>query len=126
MNNAEFIEYLDTPQEEWFRGIATVRLYGKIILRFKIVNKKDGTGYFVAPANFRVSDGEQNKYLDACMLDSRMEHEDLLKMIRSNVNRFMNGDTNSNHEMKQERMQQQKAPADTMQSYQPDLDSCPF
>lgn len=117
MNNAEFIEYLATPNDDWMEGIATVRLYGKIILRYKIVLKKDGSGYFVAPANFRISEGDQNKYLDACMLDSRMEHDDLMKMIRHNVNRFMNG------EPEQPVQQQQQQ---TGQNYQPDLDSCPF
>ena len=119
MNNIEFISYEPTPEEQYMMGIATVSLYGKIILKFKIVEKKDGTTFFVAPANYRVADGGGSyKYIDAIMLDSRMEHEELMGLIRQGVNQAMNP--------QQQQPQSVHNQAPPQQNFAPDLGECPF
>lgn len=80
MNNLEFLNYIPTPGEKYI-GIATVKLYGKIILRYKIVPTKDGSGHFPAPASYKVGD----EYAHAFTLDSMSENDELKKLIMSNV-----------------------------------------
>jgi hypothetical protein len=80
MNNIEFLSYIPTPLEKYL-GIATVKLYGKVILRYKIVPIKDGSGHFPAPASYKAGD----EYVHAFMLDSMSENEELKKVIMHNV-----------------------------------------
>lgn len=80
MNNIEFLSYIPTPLEKYL-GIATVKLYGKVILRYKIVPTKDGSGHFPAPASYKAGDD----YVHAFMLDSMSENEELKKVIMHNV-----------------------------------------
>ena len=80
MSNLEFLSFISTPGEKYI-GIATVKLYGKIILRYKIVPTKEGSTYFPAPASYKA--GEE--YVHAFMLDSHSENEELKKLIMHNV-----------------------------------------
>ena len=52
MSDFEFLNYLPTPEETYFRGIVTARIYGKIVVKYRVVNKKDGSGYFIAPPSY--------------------------------------------------------------------------
>ncbi|HUU86569.1 MAG TPA: hypothetical protein VMX17_02300 [Candidatus Glassbacteria bacterium] len=122
MNEHEFLNYLETPTERYFKGIATVRLYGRIILKYKIVEKKDGTGFFVAPPNYRIPTGDgSHKYMDAFMIDSRSEHDELLQLVRNGVNQSTNPRATQAPQQQQATQGQQQAG-----SFQPDLDACPF
>lgn len=80
MSNLEFLSFISTPGEKYI-GIATVKLYGKVILRYKIVPIKDGSGHFPAPASYKAGDD----YVHAFMLDSISETEELKKIIMHNV-----------------------------------------
>ena len=80
MNKFEFISYTPTPTEKQL-GIATVKIYGRIIARFKIVQTKDGLNSFPAAPSIKI--GEQ--YFPAFMLDSSSEKEELDHFIKLNV-----------------------------------------
>jgi len=82
----EFIKYEPTPQEKHL-GIATVKLYGKIIARYKIVPTKDGTSFFPAAASYKVGD----RYESCLILDSNSEKEELDAMIKANVRSIQGG-----------------------------------
>lgn len=85
----EFMKYDATPMEKYI-GIATVKLHGKIVLRYKIVPKKDGSGYFPTAASYKIpGDGGVDQYIAAFMLDSNFEKEEVEKLIMSNVKRIM-------------------------------------
>ncbi len=86
MSNFEFISYLSTPQEKHL-GIATVKMYNKIILRYKIVLGKDGVTFFPASASYKISDQSGDRYISAFTLDSLSEKEEVEGLIRSNVKR---------------------------------------
>ncbi len=45
MNNFEFLSY-EAVQNEKFLGVCTLRAWGKIILRYKIIPGKEGRGFF--------------------------------------------------------------------------------
>jgi hypothetical protein len=87
MNKFEFLNYIPTPGEKHL-GIATVRIYGKIIFRFKIVPTKDGTSFFPAAPSVKIGEGDQ-PYKSAFEMDSRSEHEELNDMIKKNVKQAM-------------------------------------
>lgn len=109
MNKFEFIKYEPTPSEKHL-GVATVKLYGKLIAKFKIVPTKDGQNFFPAAPSLKI--GEQ--YHNCLMLDSNSEKEELDNLIKHHVKAILNG-------------------AKPAPQYQPTenpqmsfLDSCPF
>lgn len=139
MDDFEFLNYLQTPDEKYFMGIATTRIYGKIVLKYKIVQKKDNSGYFIAPPNYRlpVKEDGTHKYIDAFLIDSRTEHDLLLEFIRKHVNMIIHPRQNQQEQQQQQNnppvqhsqvnhQQAQKQTQQQTQQYQPDLDSCPF
>lgn len=84
MNNFEFLSY-DPITGEKFLGIATVRCWNKIILRYKIVPNKDGTGFFPSPSSIKNGD----RYESAFMLDSNFENQQLMKIIKEKVTDYL-------------------------------------
>lgn len=90
MNQFEFLEFVATPNEKHL-GIATIKAFGKIILRYKIIPNKDGTGYFVGCASYKmpgIAGGDQ--YEEAFMLDSNYEMKQVTSLILANVKTFLN------------------------------------
>ena len=84
--NFEFKKYEPTPNEKHL-GIATVKLYGKIIARFKIIPTKDGTSFFPASGSFKIGE----KYESCLTLDSTSEKEELDAMIKAHVRSIQGG-----------------------------------
>jgi hypothetical protein len=116
MNDWEFLDYEAMPEEQYLSGIATVRFMRRLIIKYKIVNKKDGSGFFISPFNTRVgSTADDYRYIDSVIIDSRSENDDVLQMIRKNVNMCLHGGSPQT---------QQTQVGET--NYQPNLDSCPF
>lgn len=89
MSQFEFMEYTPTPNEKHL-GIVKVKCWGKIVLRYKIVQKKDGNGFFPVAASYKMSssDGEDN-YVNAFALDSNSDKEDLENLIKSSIKRYL-------------------------------------
>ena len=85
----EFLMYTPTPGEKHL-GIAKIKAFGKIVLRYKLVPRKDGQGFFPMPASYKMpSPDGQDVYVSAFMLDSNSDKEDLEELIRVNVRRYM-------------------------------------
>jgi len=91
MNNFEFISYLPTPTDQFMLGIAKIKAFGKIELRYKHVKTKDGSGTFFACANYTMQDPQtqEKKYIPCFLLDSRSDEEALMDFIRENVNKVI-------------------------------------
>ena len=85
MNNFEFISYKATPNDKFMRGYAVVRCYGKVILKYKEMTKKDGSGTFFAAPSYTIDEGGEKSYVSAFGLDSRMEEEMVMDLIRDGV-----------------------------------------
>ncbi len=85
--NFQFLGFELTPAEK-YKGIATVRVLGEvvIVLRYKIVAKKDGSGYFPTCAAYKMPErGDGDEYEDCFMLDSRTDNEAMRKFIMHHV-----------------------------------------
>ena len=88
MNNFEFISYQETPNDKYgMLAIITVRVYGKVILRYKKVLAKSGGDFFASPS-YTVENGNEKKYINSHMLDSRAEDEMLLEFIREKCHEY--------------------------------------
>lgn len=87
MSEIEFLKY-EEFKTDYQMGIATVR-YGKVILRYKVVQKKDGSGYFPSAASYKVTDHGEDKFLKSFTVDSRADEEEIEQAIRSGVKIFM-------------------------------------
>ncbi|HUU88548.1 MAG TPA: hypothetical protein VMX17_12455, partial [Candidatus Glassbacteria bacterium] len=73
--------------------------------------------------NYRIPTGDgSHKYMDAFMVDSRSEHDDLLQVVRDGVNQSINARTQQASPQQQQATQGQQQAG----SFQPDLDACPF
>src|SRR5271169_2541645 len=90
MNQYEFLNYTATPTEKHL-GIVTIRAWGKIILRYKLVPNKDGTGFFIGCASYKlpnaISGGDE--YKEAFLLDSNYESKELDTFLRSHLKNAM-------------------------------------
>lgn len=85
MSQFEFMKYEATPGEKHL-GIATVKAFGKIVLRYKIVPNKDGSGFFPASASYKMPKvGDEDVYIGAFLLDSRSDEEEMNALIRAGV-----------------------------------------
>lgn len=85
MNQFEFVDYTSTPTEKHY-GIVRIKAFNKIILRYKIMPKKDGSGYFPVCASYKIPiPGADDTYVSAFMLDSNSDKEELENLIRANV-----------------------------------------
>lgn len=85
MNNFEFVSYKPTPTDQYCKGIVTVRIDKKYIVRYAERLTKTG-GIFFSVATHSHTENGQKKYEAGFMFDSRMEDELLLDFIRFHVN----------------------------------------
>jgi hypothetical protein len=89
MQPFEFLDYTPTPNERHL-GIATIRAYGKIILKYKIISGKDGRGFFISPGSYKVGAGPDGKdlYEKCFMIDSNYENSQAEACIKANINPY--------------------------------------
>ncbi len=110
MNNFEFISYQETPNDKYgMLAIITIRVYGKVILRYKKVTSKSGGEFFASPS-FTVENGNEKKYINTHMLDSRAEDELLLEFIREKCHEFETGKAKKRIENNSSQMFQNTSP----------------
>ena len=85
MSDFEFIDYVATPGEKHL-GIARVKAWNKITLRYKISAKKDGPGYYIQVAVCKLPsiDGTDN-YAPLFTLESMSDKEDCENLVRAKV-----------------------------------------
>lgn len=88
MNQFEFIKFERTPSEEKYLGIAYVKAWGKINLRFKMQKNKEGPGYYVSPDAHK-KPNQEGKWEDSFLLESNGDKEELEDMIRQRVNQIL-------------------------------------
>lgn len=76
----KFVDYIETPDEKHL-GIVTVNYKDLMYLRFKVSPGKDGKGYFIKSPSYKVGEN----YMDAIMVDSRIENEKILSCAREGI-----------------------------------------
>ena len=80
----EFLEFDDAMADDKTLGIATIRAWGKIILKYKLI--KTEKGYFAAPAGsvktgFDTEKGK-DKYEPSFMIDSSFESNKIKEFVK--------------------------------------------
>jgi hypothetical protein len=83
MKQIDFHSYQEVQGQKYL-GIATVNFDG-VMLRYKIVNNKDGTAFFPAAASYNVGSNGVDRYISAFCIDSNMQNEILKELIMKNV-----------------------------------------
>lgn len=84
MAMCEFVSYQETANEKHL-GIVTVKVYGKILLRFKWVQKKDASGCFASTPSLKVVDEEGERYIPSVIIDSRSDEDEVNSCIRKGI-----------------------------------------
>lgn len=82
----EFISYTPVLNDQYMVGIITIKLYGKIELRYKNISKKDGSGTFFAPASYSVNSNNGKEYISSFKL-SEEDNAIVSTLIRNNINK---------------------------------------
>lgn len=80
----KFLKYEKANADDKYLGIATISLYDKIVLKYKIVMKKDGTAFFPAAPSLK-QPGTTDEYVSAFIIDSNSEKEEIEGFIRHHV-----------------------------------------
>ena len=84
MSNVEFLKFERTPNEKYL-GLATIRLYGKMIVIYKINTGKDGSLYMNS-ASFKVGE----TFRDALTIDSSYEAQEIKSVVVAACQKAMN------------------------------------
>ena len=82
----QFLKYVPVVGEKHL-GIAIVRWLGKIILRYKVMQSQDGSGYWVAAGSAKIGvkrDGKDN-YEEWFQLDSSFDRDEMKEFILAHV-----------------------------------------
>jgi hypothetical protein len=90
MQPYELLEYLPTPGDKQL-GIATVRCWGKIVLKYKIVSGKDGHGFFASEAGgikTGMSADGKDIYEKIFVVDSNYEDKAIKTFISRSINPY--------------------------------------
>ena len=83
----EFMNFDETPEEKYL-GVASLKIFDKIILRFKVQKTKDGNGMFVAIPSYRKTDHMGEQWCQWFMLDSSSQKEVVENLIKSKVRTY--------------------------------------
>jgi len=86
--SVEFVDFILTPNDKSI-GIATVKLYGKLFMRYKILPNKDASGFFSSPSSFKVNKDGVEAFLPSFMIDSRSEENTIKALIHDSVKRLL-------------------------------------
>jgi hypothetical protein len=90
LNNYEFISYIPTPEDKYgVLGVAEILIDGKYTVRFKHVNKKDGSGQFFASNSFTIGEKPTARYLDCFEMDSSNEKRKLQEFLHEGYKQVM-------------------------------------
>jgi hypothetical protein len=80
----EFLTFDETPAEKYL-GVASIRFFGQIILRYKVQRTKDGNGIFIAAPSFKKVDESGEHWCQWFMLDSMSQNETVANLIKTKV-----------------------------------------
>lgn len=83
LNRFDFVSFTPTPGEK-YTGIAEIKIYGQInvVLRYKVVPKKDGSGHFPTCASYKMVGRSPGEEYDECfMIDSRSDNDAINKCV---------------------------------------------
>ena len=85
----EFLAFDETPAEKYI-GVASIRFFGQIILRYKVQRTKDGNGIFIAAPSFKKVDQSGEHWCQWFMLDSMSQNETVTNLIKTKVKAYYN------------------------------------
>ena len=91
MENTRFVEYIPTLGENTGKqlGVAYIATrtvdFGEIMLGFKIVEKKDGSGRFIANPTWKHDGPEGEEWKNWTMIDSNIAIEQIHSLIKQGV-----------------------------------------
>lgn len=85
MKNFEVCKFEKNEDGSNCVGSVDVRLEIPVILRYKIIKKKDGSGVFYAPPSFKITQNGEDRYLPAFVIDSNYQSDE----IRAEIQTFL-------------------------------------
>ncbi len=91
----EFLSFEETPNEKYL-GVARLRIFGKVILCFKVQRTKDGNGMFVAIPSYKKVDQTGEQWCQWFMLDSSSQKEMVDNLIKTKVKAYFKSKSEDN------------------------------
>lgn len=96
MNKYEFVKYIPTPSESYM-GIAEIFVMEEFTILFKIIQRKDGSGFFPSPASFKMKKDGVDVFESAFKIDSNKANIALNSYIIKCVKESIEHDENPYH-----------------------------
>jgi len=117
----------EKTEDQKFIGIVTIRLFRQVVLKYKIVENKDGSGFFVAPPSYKLEVNGQDKWSSWHMLDSQVFSEEVQDMIRAYVLKCFKQNSNKpSPSVFNESQQTIPASSPAQQNFAPQSNDLPF
>jgi hypothetical protein len=88
----EVLKFEETPESKHI-GVAHIRLFKQVVLRYKVIENKDGSGFFIVPPSYKREFDGQEKWNQWFMLDSQVFSEEVQDAIRLYVTRLFSQKT---------------------------------
>ena len=129
-NQPKFIKYTPTPNDKYnMLGIAEILVDIPVIIRYKHVKSKDGSGSFFCPPSLSTEDSlGEKKYMSVFEPDIRKSEEELLQeFIRNEVHKALS--QKNGHQSQPQPIQYPHGmcqPTPTSMSDLPMAGDCPF
>lgn len=133
MEKFRFIDFVHTPTAKQLgvvlAGIQTA--IGEIMLGFKVVERKDGSGFFFGEPTWKYEENGEEQWKPWIMIDSNIAKEQLFSLLRENVNKCLHKihgqDQQQYSRFEQEQPQQGRAQVQQQQSvFANQEDTTPF
>lgn len=96
MSNYKFLNFIPQKNDPKCFGVAEILAFDKIVLRYKIIPRKDNSGYFPATSSIKVVEFGQEKYINAFTIDSNYENQQIVDLVMKNVKSHMGGNSQNN------------------------------
>lgn len=77
----EFIDYIKTPNEKQL-GIAVVKVYNKLLLRYRVLPSAKGEGFWLAPPSCKTG---PDKWEESFVIDSNIDKIAIEKCVRDGI-----------------------------------------
>ncbi len=105
MSEFIFQGYIETPGEKHI-GVAQVKCWNKVTLRYKVIKTRDGSAFYIAAASYRVKDSESERYISTHLIESQTDKEEIENLIKVQVKK----EIQRLEEEKQRKIQESKNP----------------
>lgn len=89
----EFVSFNLPASTESHLGVVTVKLFDRIIVRYKIVAVRQGRVLFASCASLKIKDDFEERWIPSFFLDSHSENDRLMRFVKEIAAKYVKLDS---------------------------------